>query len=81
MSSSQPERITGRSVYPYADELIVELRGVDDDGVIVVVSYQFEYEDGQAHVEQKGPVEPEHVPQVRDALAENDFEWTDTPGT
>ncbi|WP_459192728.1 hypothetical protein [Halosimplex sp. J119] len=75
MAPGEPDRITNCAVYPYDGELLVELTGVDDEGVIVVVSYQFEVPAGGSAVEPRGPIEPEHVPHVRDGLSENGYDW------
>jgi hypothetical protein len=79
MPAGEPERITNCSVYPYDGEVVVELTGVDEEGVIVVVSYQFEAPDGRSVVESKGPVDSDHVPRVREGLVENGYEWVDCP--
>lgn len=71
---SDVERISGQSVYPYANELIVELTGVDEDGDFVVLSYQFSVADGDT-VSPKQPVEPRHTDVVRTALDEAGHEW------
>lgn len=76
MPPGEPDRITNCAVYPYDGELLVELTGVDDEGVIVVVSYQFEVAAGSSAVEPRGPIDPEHVPHVRDGLSENGYEWS-----
>ncbi|WP_436926428.1 hypothetical protein [Halosimplex amylolyticum] len=81
MPPGEPDRITNCSVYPYDGELVVELTGVDDEGVIVVVSYQFEAPDDRSTVEPRGPVDPEHVPHVRDGLSENGYEWGGRSGS
>lgn len=75
---TEPERVTGSSVYPYANELIVELTGVDGDGILVVLSYQFEYGDGDV-VTPKGRVEPEYAEPVAAALEEQGYRWPGRP--
>lgn len=79
MATGELDRITNCSVYPYDGEVVVELTGVDADGIIVVVSYQFETADGRPSVEPKGPVDPEHAPRVRDELADEGYEWPESP--
>lgn len=67
------ERITASYVYSYADELVVELTGLDHDGDLVVRSYQFD-PDGDG-VSAKTPVEPPFETHVVDALASEGYEW------
>ncbi|WP_123539012.1 hypothetical protein [Halosimplex salinum] len=75
MASGETDRITNCSVYPYDGELVVELTGVDEDGIIVVVSYEFDAPGDASVVEPKGTVDPDHVPHVRDGLADEGYEW------
>ncbi|MBX0286069.1 hypothetical protein [Haloarcula salinisoli] len=75
VTDSGTARITGTSVYPYANELIVELTGVDEDDDFVVLSYQFDYSEETAAVEPKGPVEDAHREQVATGLSEAGYDW------
>lgn len=79
--SSTTERITNCSVYTFADELIVELTGEDEDGIITALSYQFDYEPGCADVQAKGSVDPEYVQYVHEGLEDQGFNWVDGPGS
>lgn len=75
MTPPERTRITGRSVYTYADELIVELTGVDADGDFVVISFQFDYSEASETVTPKGPVERPYRTEVRRGLTEAGFRW------
>jgi len=76
MTQSDSPRITGTSVYPYANELIVELTGLDEDDDFVVLSYQFAYSDDGDTVEPKGPVEETHRTAVERGLSEAGYDWS-----
>lgn len=77
MTGADPARITGRSVYTYADELIVELTGVDADGDLVALSFQFEYSEASETVTAKGPVDRAYRSEVSRGLADAGYSWTD----
>lgn len=64
-------------MYPYANELIVELTGVDEDDDFVVLSYQFDYSEGDQTVEPKGPIDDAHRAQVASGLTEAGYDWSD----
>jgi len=78
---SPPTRITDRFVHHYANELVVELTGVDDDGVIVVLSYQFEFVDGRERVQPKSDVDSRYATAVRDCLETHGYTWSERPGS
>jgi len=76
MTQSESTEITGTSVYPYANELIVELTGLDEDDDFVVFSYQFAYSEDDDTVEPKGSVESHHRPVVERGLSEAGYDWS-----
>lgn len=81
MGTSPAERITNCSVYTFSDELIVELTGEDEDGIIVALSYQFEYEHDRTTVQPKQPVDPEHASYVQDGLDDHGYDWVEKSGS
>lgn len=60
------EEILGTAAYPYAEEVLVEVTARDEEGYLVVHSYQFEYADDV--VRPKEEVDPDHRAAVREAL-------------
>lgn len=74
MTDGEPVQISGSSVYRYAEELIVELTGVDGDGDFVVLSYQFDYTE-ESVVTPKQSVEQAHVDVVASGLDDAGYEW------
>lgn len=72
--------VESASVYPYSDELIVELTATDERGDLVVVSYQFQYESGTDAVEPKQSVDTAFGDEVSTALAANGYQWVPKSG-
>lgn len=69
------EEIDSARAIKFGNEVIVEVQGTDELGAIEVLSYQFTSEDGEQELSPKEPVANEHVSIVRDALAEDEFDW------
>lgn len=67
--------ILDASVYPYRNELIVELTGKDRDGDFVVLSYQFEYIGPDNAVRPKQTIDDTFDDVVADALADSEYRW------
>jgi hypothetical protein len=65
--------IRNTSVYPYQDELIVELTGEDRDGDVVVISYQFTYLGSTGAVTPKQPVDDKYHDFVAQALTDHGY--------
>jgi hypothetical protein len=70
------EDIDSARAIKFGNEIIVEVQGTDEHGLIEVISYQFTSEDGEQELSPKEPVAKERVSIVRDSLAEDEFDWT-----
>lgn len=65
--------VTHSPVFPYREELIIELTGNDANGEVVVLTDQFEYtEDHPKRVQPKGGIPTGHQPIVEGLLDEHD---------
>jgi hypothetical protein len=62
-------------VIEYRDEVIVELQGTDEHGVIDVVSYQFAYEDEERAISLEGSVDADHATIINETLTDEGFHW------
>lgn len=68
------ETVTHTSVFPYREELIIELTGQDANGEAVVRTYQFEYaEDPPQTVRPKGEIPSGHESIIERVLAEHEY--------
>lgn len=65
--------VTDARIIEYQDELLVEVVGRDDRGDIDVVSYQFDYAEGDGGLRPKGSIAEPHRDMVRDALEEGGY--------
>lgn len=68
------ETVTHTSVFPYREELLIELTGQDANGEVVVRTYQFEYaEDQPKTVRPKGEIPTGHESIVKRVLDEHEY--------
>lgn len=68
------ETVTHTSMFPYREELIIEITGKDANGEVVVRTYQFAYDEEQPKtVRPKGEIPTRHESIVERALGEHDY--------
>lgn len=61
-------------VFAYRDEVIVEVQGTDEHGMIDVISYQFSIQEDRRTLSPKGKVDDSHRSEIKQALQREGFE-------
>ncbi|WP_254544631.1 MULTISPECIES: hypothetical protein [Halobacteriales] len=71
------EEVTDTKTYEWADEVVVEVMGTDEQGEFAIVSYHFAFEDIQnATIRLQGEIEPEHESHIVAALSDAGYTLT-----
>ena len=69
------DQVNSARAIKFGGDILVELQGMDNQGTIAVISYEFDFGDEGHELTPKEPIDDEHVSIVRDALVEDGFQW------